>query len=79
METASPERAVVALKTPVLLIHGLDDHNIPPYHSDLIKARNPSSIAVWKVPGAGHTGAHQATPQEFEQRVLQWFGDHSKL
>jgi hypothetical protein len=77
MERASPEQAVVGVKTPVLLLHGLDDKNIPPYHSDLIQAWNPSSIVVWKVPGAGHTGAHQAAPQEFDQKVLGWFSAHS--
>jgi hypothetical protein len=77
MERASPEQAVVGVKTPVLLLHGLDDKNIPPYHSDLIQAWNPSSIVVWKVPGAGHTGAHQAAPQEFDQKVLGWFAAHS--
>jgi hypothetical protein len=77
MEAASPEQAVVGMKTPILLIHGLDDHNIPPYNSDLIEAKNPSSIVVWKVPGAAHTGAHNAAPQEFERRVLGWFTSHS--
>ncbi len=77
MEEASPEQAVVGMKTPILLIHGLDDHNIPPYNSDLIEARNPSSIVVWKVPGAAHTGAHNAAPEEFERRVLGWLTSHS--
>ena len=73
MENASPENAVVGLKTPVLLIHGINDTNIPPYHSDLIKARNPAFVVVWKVPGAVHTGAHAAAPEEFNRRVLEWF------
>jgi dipeptidyl aminopeptidase/acylaminoacyl peptidase len=77
MEDASPEQAVVGLKTPVLLIHGLDDTNIPPNHSDLIRAKNPASIIVWKVPGAVHTGAHAAAPKEFDRRVLEWFAAHS--
>lgn len=77
MEAASPKQAVIGTKTPVLLIHGLQDHNIPPYHSDLIAAKNPSSIVVWKVPSALHTGAHQAAPQEFERRVLEWFAEHT--
>ena len=76
METASPEEAVVGLKTPVLLIHGLNDTNIPPYHSDLIQAKNPSSVVVWKVAGAGHTAAHAAAPVEFDRRVLEWFSEH---
>ena len=78
MEKASPERAVAATKIPVLLIHGLDDTNIPPYHSDRIQAKNPSDVVVWKVPGAVHTGAHKAAPQEFDRRVLEWFGTRSE-
>ena len=77
MEAASPKRAVAGVKTPVLLIHGLQDRNIPPYHSDMIQAKNPSSVMVWKVPGAVHTGAHQVAPQEFERRVLGWFAAYS--
>jgi dipeptidyl aminopeptidase/acylaminoacyl peptidase len=77
MEMASPEQAVVGNETPVLLIHGLNDINIPPYHSDRIRAKNPSSVEVWKVPGAFHTGAHHVAPQEFERRVLGWFAEHS--
>jgi fermentation-respiration switch protein FrsA (DUF1100 family) len=77
LETASPAQAVVGMKTPILLIHGLNDRVVPPYHSDLIQAKNPASIVVWKVPGAIHTEAYKAAPQEFEQRVLRWFGDHT--
>jgi pimeloyl-ACP methyl ester carboxylesterase len=71
-----PDRAVIGTKTPILLIQGLNDRDILPYQSDQIKAGNPSTIVVWKVPGAKHAGAHKAAPQEFEQRVLAWFSDH---
>lgn len=77
LDAASPEQAVVGVQTPILLIHGLGDTHIPPYHSDRIQARNPSSVVVWKVPGALHIGAQKAAPQEFERRVLGWFADHS--
>jgi uncharacterized protein len=77
MENASPERAVEGSNIPILLIHGLNDRNIPPYHSDLIQSHNPSDIVVWKVAGAFHTGGHKAAPEEFERRVLDWFGTHS--
>ena len=76
MEKASPSDAVAASATPVLLIHGMEDHNIPPFHSDEIERRNPSHVVVWKVPGATHTGASQAAPREFERRVLDWFSTH---
>ena len=78
MEHASPEDAVASTTVPILLIHGLEDHNIPNYHSDLISARNPEHIVVWKVPGAAHTGANKAAPEEFERRILEWFAEHSK-
>jgi len=77
MEDASPEGAVAESKTPVLLIHGLADRNIPPYHSDLIQMRNPSSVDVWKVPGAVHTGSYRAAPEEFNRRILEWFSVHA--
>jgi len=77
MEDASPEGAVARSKTPVLLIHGLADRNIPPYHSDLIQMRSPTSVVVWKVHGAVHTGAYKAAPEEFDRRILEWFTAHS--
>jgi dipeptidyl aminopeptidase/acylaminoacyl peptidase len=76
MERASPAQAVSKTETPVLLIHGLSDRNIPPYHSQEIQSRNPSHVAVWMVAKAIHTGAHRAEPKEFESRVLLWFSDH---
>ncbi len=76
LDSVAPEQAVVGMKTPILLIHGLNDRNVPHYHSDLIQAKNPPGITVWKVPGAGHCGAGKVAPQEFEERVLRWFGDH---
>ena len=76
MEKASPQNAVEMTRTPILLIHGLNDRNIPPYHSDEIQSHNPSEARVWKVPGAVHTGAHNAAPAEFEAKVLSWFQSH---
>lgn len=75
--TASPEAVVGGTSTPVLLIHGLDDTNIPPAHSRMIASRN-RSIAVWFVPGARHTSAFQAAPEQFRHRVLGWLSDHAR-
>jgi pimeloyl-ACP methyl ester carboxylesterase len=77
MESASPQHAVEGTSVPILLIHGLNDRNIPHYHSDLIQSHDLSHIVVWKVPGAFHTGAHSAAPEEFERRVLDWFSSPS--
>ncbi len=72
LEDVSPESAVAATHIPVLLIHGLDDTNIPIRHSRLIQRRN-SDVRLWEVAGAGHCGAISTSPRVFEQRVLGWF------
>ena len=39
-----------------------------------IKQVNPfSGTEVWTVPGAGHTGALDTAPQEWERRVVELF------
>jgi hypothetical protein len=77
MEEASPADAVAHSDTPVFLMHGLSDENIPSFHSAEIQARNPSKVTLWRVAGAGHCGTHSVAPREFERRVLAWFADHS--
>jgi fermentation-respiration switch protein FrsA (DUF1100 family) len=69
---ASPIEALRATSTPVLLIHGLNDDNIPPRHSRILKASNPAA-ELWEVKGAYHTCALSANPKEFERRVIGWF------
>ena len=78
LEQASPEEIVAATRVPVLLIHGQEDSNIPLRHSRLIQARN-SRVELWEVPGADHCGAISIAPDEFEQRVLSWFGMHQTV
>jgi pimeloyl-ACP methyl ester carboxylesterase len=72
MQQVSPENSVAATQVPVLLIHGQIDSNIPVRHSRRIKARNSNAI-LWEVPNADHCGALNASPKEFEQRLLSWF------
>jgi fermentation-respiration switch protein FrsA (DUF1100 family) len=79
MEAASPEHAVAGTSVPMLRIHGLSDENIPSYHSDQIRAQNQSRVMVWHVPGAGHCGAYQASPDEFDRRVLGWLSTMTNL
>jgi len=72
---AAPEDSVVGVKTPILIIHGDADDNIPLEHSRAIAARNPE-IQLWVVPGARHTEAASAQPAEFRRRLLGWFDAH---
>jgi dipeptidyl aminopeptidase/acylaminoacyl peptidase len=75
---ASPEAVIGGVSTPILLIHGLEDTNIYPVHSEILAERNPRSITLWLVPGARHTAAFGAAPAEFQRRVLGWFSDHAR-
>lgn len=72
---ASPVKSAQSLTTPLLLIHGLEDTNVPVSHTKAIAAAQPAAV-LWLVPGAGHVGASQAAPIEFRRRVLGWFHQH---
>lgn len=72
----SPENVVASTRVPVFLIHGQNDTNIPIRHSLRIVDRNPS-VTLWEVPNAGHTGAVNASPEEFNRKVVEWFENHS--
>jgi hypothetical protein len=73
--SAAPENSVAGVKTPILIIHGDADDNIPLEQSRAIAARNPE-IQLWVIPGARHTEAASAAPEEFKRRLLGWFDAH---
>jgi len=72
MQRVSPADAAARSHTPILLIHGQIDGNIPVRHSRAIHGVAPQT-ELWEVAGADHCGAIAAAPQEFESRVLGWF------
>src|SRR5262249_19043332 len=70
----SPLKSLALTKTPVLLIHGEMDNNLPVRHSRLMYAsqkKNPM-IQYWES-HAGHAGTLGKSPDEFEKRVVGWF------
>jgi fermentation-respiration switch protein FrsA (DUF1100 family) len=73
---ASPVDALRQSTTPVLLIHGTADTNIPAAHSDMLARARPANTDLWLVPTAIHTQAHAAQPAEYERRVVEWFRRH---
>lgn len=73
----SPLNAVMHSKVPVLLIHGVLDRSIDPRHSVILAKAAPDHVQLWLVPNAQHTGAWSAAHDEFEARVLGWFGSHA--
>ena len=75
LEQASPENAVVGSRVPVLLIHGKKDEKLPAYNSEEIQAHN-SAIVLWEPAKAGHCGAVGTEQEEYERRLIGWFGSH---
>ncbi|MBZ5494609.1 MAG: alpha/beta fold hydrolase [Acidobacteriia bacterium] len=75
----SPLEAVAHSTVPVLLIHGADDRNITPRHSQLIAAAASGHTELWLVPHASHTMAWAVAHREFERRLLGWFTTHQRV
>lgn len=72
---ANPADAVARSSVPVLLIHGMEDRNLPVRHSLMIKVASPR-VALWEPLGADHCGASTAAPAEYERTVVAWFVQH---
>jgi len=76
----SPLRAVKRLgDRPVFLTHGAADGRMNVHHAlDLAQAlaRRGASWELWVVPGAGHVEAPFLSPDEYEQRLVGFFGSH---
>ncbi len=68
-----PLTYVADLDYPVLIIYGTTDTRIPNSHSQRIYAAAPPGSLVWRVEGVGHTDAFQEYPDEFVQRVGDYF------
>lgn len=73
---ASPLEALRHTRTPVLLIAGAADTNVPPRHSRKLHAAFPGQTELWELPDVRHTQAYRQHPAEFEQRVVEWFRKH---
>ena len=54
---------------PVLLIHGESDERVPIREGRRLAAVPGPATEHWTVSGAGHSGAHRAAPEAYEQRV----------
>jgi uncharacterized protein len=76
LRQASPEEAIHKSSTPVLLIHGTRDTNVPSSHSQKLHAANPATTELWLVPGAGHVASFSAYPDLYIRKVTNWLTTH---
>jgi uncharacterized protein len=74
LDLANPASHLLKTRTPVLLIHGLDDTNVPPRHAKLMPT--PALLTLWLVDGARHVGAWKKEGKTYESRVLNFFAAH---
>lgn len=74
----SPVRAVERRAFPLLLICDGADVVLPCRHAEKILRAATGPKELWRVPGALHTGAMGAAPEEFQRRVLVFF-DQQRL
>jgi len=76
LQRANPIEGITRTCTPVLLIHGLADSNIPPSSSIELHDAALDTTELWLVRGAGHCGASAVAKEQFDNSVLSWFGAH---
>jgi fermentation-respiration switch protein FrsA (DUF1100 family) len=77
VDAAASVEAVRTLRTPLLLIHGEADSQIPVDHAHRLAANaDPSLTEVWIVPGAEHGHARAIAGPRDEARVRRFFTQH---
>ncbi|HEY1422629.1 MAG TPA: alpha/beta fold hydrolase [Candidatus Acidoferrum sp.] len=69
----SPQKSVAKCAFPLLLICDGADVVLPCRHSEMILRAAAGPRELWRVPGAMHTGALGAAPEEFRRRVVAFF------
>jgi pimeloyl-ACP methyl ester carboxylesterase len=70
-DQASPVLAMGHTDAPALLIHGLDDHHVPSWHSQRIFDARPNHTQLLLIAGANH--ATIASDPVIAERVPAWF------
>lgn len=74
---AAPAEAVRRMRTPLLLIHGEADSQIPVEHARRIYANaSPATTELWIVPEADHGLAHAFEAHRYELRVTTFLERH---
>jgi pimeloyl-ACP methyl ester carboxylesterase len=71
-DQANPLRAIRATDTPVLLVHGTDDHHLPPAHSVRLHAAAPDHSDLYMVEGANHLTLWIHDLPTVREKVTTW-------
>ena len=61
-----------SVRTPTLIIHGLDDEEVPVEHGKLLRDNGKNVLDMWIPPGCGHNDIDIKQTKEFYKK-LAWF------
>lgn len=74
IDKVSPRESIKRIQAPIMLIHGDGDEAIPYQNSEEIMSNSTGeSIFFWKPSGAGHVRGYSTYPEEYTNRVIQFF------
>lgn len=73
----SPENAIKAINTPILMIHGKKDSQIPVNEAYILHNANKNT-ELWIVENADHGETYALNKEEYEKRVLGFFEKNLK-
>lgn len=74
IRTVSPlDRIAQISPRPVLLFHGEADERIPVSDALRLYERAGQPKEIWAVPNAGHLGSYSAAPEEYQEKLLDFF------
>jgi pimeloyl-ACP methyl ester carboxylesterase len=76
VDDVSPVAAAARIRAPVILIHGVDDRETPPAHSERVLAALTGPKQIVRVAGAGHNDT--LTPETWRQ-IDAWVDAHVPL
>ena len=68
-----PEKSVAELGYPIFVIHGLADDRIPWEHGQRVAAAAEEGSSLWLLPGVDHVDAFLTHPDEYVERVNDYF------
>ena len=69
-----PERVVTRLGYPIFVIHGIADERIPWQQGQRVAGAAEQGSSIWLVPGVDHVDAFLTHPDEYVDRVAEYFG-----
>ncbi len=76
VDDVSPVDNIINIKTPILIIHAEKDSQIPVNEAYLLHNANRKA-ELWIVKNADHGMAHATNPEEYENKIIEFFKENS--